>query len=250
MAAGRGLFPGPSKAAEIGLKPGKRKNMDEVFRLQRQLNAFTLKEIGLNYEETITHLELKPLWIENYRKALSAELAELIREVEEHGIGTQNGKVEMIDILHFLVSLSHIVGVHPHDLESELRILSSGIKAPLNPSREESRDLHPAASRAPADGKAFLPCAVKTFLCLDDLQNSLKWKWWAKGGGFKPEKARQAVIELWACFTEICAIFELDRHTLKKIYIAKNQVNFMRQHQQYNEDTKTEEDNRLLEVSR
>jgi len=38
---------------------------------------------------------------QNYRKALSAELAELVREVEEHGIGTQNGKVEIVDMLHF-----------------------------------------------------------------------------------------------------------------------------------------------------
>jgi dimeric dUTPase (all-alpha-NTP-PPase superfamily) len=195
--------------------------MEEIFKRQRQLNVFTLKNIGLDYEHTIGHPDQKPGWIENYRKALSAELAELIREVDEHGIGTQNGKVEIVDMLHFLVSLSHIVGVEPHQIP-----LFAGA----------------------VDGGTFCTCAMRTFLALDDLQSSLKWKWWAKGGGFKPDKARDAVLVLWQCFAEHCVLFALDFQTLKKIYMAKNQINFKRQDQHYNEDTKTEEDNQALGV--
>ena len=195
--------------------------MEEIFRLQRQLNIFTHKNMGGDYEETISHPGEKLIWIENYRKALSAELAELIREVEEHGVGTQNGKIEIIDMLHFLVSLSHIVGVDPHQIP-------------------------PAA--AVAKGDTFASCAIRTFLALDNLQNSLKWKWWAKGGGFKPDKAREAILALWQCFAECCALFGLDFHTLKKIYIAKNRVNFLRQDRHYNEDTKSEEDNQAIEI--
>jgi hypothetical protein len=195
--------------------------MKEIFKLQRQLNVFTLKNIGLDYEHTIAHPEEKPVWLENYRKALSSELAELIREVDEHGMGTQNGKVEIVDMLHFLVSLSHIVGVEPHEV--------------------------PAIAGV-ADGDTFCTCAMRTFLALDDLQCSLKWKWWAKGGGFKPDKARDAVLALWQCFADHCVLFALDFQTLKKIYLAKNQINFNRQDQHYNEDTKNEEDNQALEV--
>jgi dimeric dUTPase (all-alpha-NTP-PPase superfamily) len=195
--------------------------MEEIFRLQRQLNAFTLKNIGLDYEATIGCAQEKVIWIENYRKALSAELAELIREVEEHGSGTQNGRIEIVDMLHFLVSLSHMVGVEPHQV----------------PKVEAS-----------SDGAAFCHCAMRTFLALDDLQNSLKWKWWAKGGGFKPDRAKDAVIELWHCFAEICVLFALDFQTVKRIYLAKNELNFARQNRHYNEDTKTEADNQGLEV--
>jgi dimeric dUTPase (all-alpha-NTP-PPase superfamily) len=195
--------------------------MEEIFALQQQLNALTLRNIGLDYEHTIRHPDEKLIWIENYRKALSAELAELIREVDEHGIGTQNGKVEIVDMLHFLVSLSHLVGVEPHQVPG-----ASGVTT----------------------GDTFCACALRTFLALDDLQSSLKWKWWAKGGGFRPDKAMDAVQELWHCFAEYCRLFGLDPQTLKKIYLAKNQVNFMRQNQHYNEDTKTEEDNQALEV--
>jgi hypothetical protein len=195
--------------------------MKEIFALQRQLNIFTLKNIGLDYEQTIRHPEAKLVWIENYRKALSAELAELVREVEAHGLGTQNGKVEIVDMLHFLVSLSHIVGLIPHEVPISLTLKSEDTLA---------------------------ACAMKAFLALDDLQNSLKWKWWAKGGGFKPEKAREAVLALWYCFAESCALFDMDFSTMKRIYMAKNEVNFTRQSQHYNEDTKTEEDNQALAV--
>lgn len=195
--------------------------MKEIFDLQWKLNVTTLGNIGLDFESTIKDTEQKPVWIENYRKALSSELAETIREVDEFGIGTRNGKIEIVDMLHFLVSLSHIMDIDP----SEVRL---AMKA--------------------ENGESFCACAVRTFLALDDLQSSVKWKWWAKGGGFKEEKAAAAIRELWASFDAMCGVFGLDFETVKKIYVEKNRVNFMRQERNYNEDTKTEADNRSIEV--
>ncbi len=190
--------------------------MREIFEMQWRLNVCTLGNIGKDFVETIGDPDEKPVWIENYRKALSAELAELIREVEENGIGTRNGKIEIVDILHFLVSLSHIVDVRPEE--------TPGFAASQN-------------------GVSFDACAIKAFLALDELQNSLKWKWWAKGGGFKPEKAKNAVLNLWESIEHTCAIFGLGFDELKRIYVEKNRVNFQRQDRNYNEDTKTEADN-------
>jgi dimeric dUTPase (all-alpha-NTP-PPase superfamily) len=191
--------------------------MEDIFDLQWKLNTYTLRKLGLDFGESIRDSEQKPVWIENYRKALSAELAELIREVKDHGMGTDNGKIEIVDMLHFLVSLSHIVELKPSDLP-ESAVSATG----------------------------FDDCAIQTFLALDDLQNSLKWKWWARGGGYQPEKAKHSVTDLWKCFVGICALFHLDMETVKRIYIAKNKVNFRRQDQNYNEDTKTERDNEDL----
>lgn len=192
--------------------------MKEVFELQWSLNAHTLKNIGLDYAAVTTDPETIPTWIENYRKALSAELAELIRDVRQFGIGSQNGRIEVVDMLHFLVSLSHIVAVEPG--------AAMGTQALFAVSFDE--------------------CAIRTFLALDELQNSVKWKWWAKGGGYKEDKAREAVMALWKCFWTACDLFSMDFSDVKRIYIAKNQVNFERQRQNYNEDTKTEEDNRAI----
>ena len=195
--------------------------MRDIFSLQWKLNVHTLSNCGLDFEKTMSDPEQKVVWIENYRKALSAELAELIREVRDHGLSTQNGKVEIIDILHFLVSLSQIVGVGPEETPP----FSAG-----------------------TDGDAFDACALRAFLALDELQGSLKWKWWAKGGGFKPEKARSAILDLWAFLFRACALFGLDFDEFKAIYIAKNRINFERQRKNYNEDTKTEDDNRSIQV--
>jgi len=197
------------------------KGMREIFSMQMELNIRTLANTGKDFEATMNDPEQRLIWIENYRKALSAELAELIREVRSHGLGTQNGKVEVIDMLHFLVSLSQIVGVEPEHIPS---------------------------FSVPENGASFDTCAILAFLGIDELQNSLKWKWWAKGGGFKPQMARSAVLDLWKALVCICAVFRLSFTELKDIYIAKNRINFERQRQNYNEDTKTEADNLSIKV--
>lgn len=193
--------------------------MREIFDLQRGLNIYTLKNIGLDFEEILASPEHKPQWIENYRKALSAELAELVREVRENGFESHNGKVEIVDMLHFLVSLSHLVDVQPSEV---------------------------VVTRYSANGSDFSDCVVRCFLALDELQNSVKWKWWARGGGFKEDKAREAVLHLWSCFHEACDLFRMDFDQLKALYVAKNRVNFQRQDRHYNEDNKTEADNESL----
>lgn len=195
--------------------------MREIFALQRELNIVTLANAGKDFDSTMRDPEQKIVWIENYRKALSAELAELIRDVRENGTGSRNGKIEIIDILHFLVSLSQIVGVGPEDLP------------PFQVER---------------NGTSFDDCAIRSFLAIDELQNSLKWKWWAKGGGFKPEKAKSAILAMWDALALTCAVFNLDFPEFKRIYEAKNRINFQRQKQNYNEDTKTEADNLSIRV--
>jgi dimeric dUTPase (all-alpha-NTP-PPase superfamily) len=193
--------------------------MREIFRLQWQLNDYTLAKIGLDYATTIGSPETKPVWLENYRKALSAELAELVRDVQAHGVGSQNGKIELVDMLHFLLSLSHIVALAPEEVRADA-----------------------------TDVISFPEAALRTFLALDALQNSIKWKWWAKGGGYKETMARHAVLELWQCFDTLCRLFAMDFDTVKRLYVAKNAVNFKRQDAGYNEDTKTEADNEAIKV--
>jgi dimeric dUTPase (all-alpha-NTP-PPase superfamily) len=194
--------------------------MREIFSLQWELNVRTLANAGGNFEVTVNDPDQRLVWIENYRKALSAELAELIREVRDHGSGTMNGKIEIVDMLHFLVSLSQILGVKPEDV-------------PMDQSQ---------------NGASFETCAIRTFLGIDALQNSLKWKWWAKGGGFKPDQATNSILELWQSLFSLCALFNLDFFELKKIYVAKNKINFERQRLNYNEDTKTEADNLSIKI--
>ena len=193
--------------------------MKEIFDKQRELNIFTLRNIGVDYHQVLNDPEQQAHWLENYRKALSAELAEWIHEVREFGPETQNGVVEIVDMLHFLVSISQVAGYEP-----------------------------PQFAIAAQNGATLEKCSVEMFLALDDMQNSVKWKWWAKGGGFKPDAAKTAAASLWTAFAGLCGFFRLDFDTLKRVYIEKNRINFERQRNNYNEDTKTEADNRAIKI--
>lgn len=194
-------------------------SMKDIFQMQMKLNERTLGNIGIEFGEILADEEKKCLWLENYRKALSSELAELVREVQEKGLGSRNGKIEVVDILHFLVSLSQVLGI----------------------SDEEALEL--CVESGPP---SFYPVVIASFLALDELQNSVKWKWWAKGGGFKREKARNSVGALWSCFQSLCTLFDMNGDKVKKIYMDKNRVNFMRQAKGYDEDKKSEEDNESI----
>ena len=52
-----------------------------------------------------------------------------------------------------------------------------------------------------------------------------------------------AILDMWDALALTCAVFGLGFTDLKDIYVAKNRINFERQRQNYNEDTKTEADN-------
>jgi dimeric dUTPase (all-alpha-NTP-PPase superfamily) len=198
--------------------------MRQIFEMQWRLNEFTLNNsCGLDYGKIANDPQDLSAWIENYRKAFSAELAEFLRDIQQKDVGSRNGKVEIIDMLHFLVSLSHLV-----QLDSEEAFALRMLK--------EKSDIS--------------DIVLAAFLSLDDLQNSIKWKWWAKGGGFKPGLAKTAVIYLWISLWEMADAFSLSFEDMKDIYLAKNEVNIQRQMSGYSEDTKTELDNISIKVGK
>jgi dimeric dUTPase (all-alpha-NTP-PPase superfamily) len=65
---------------------------------------------------------LKKKWILNYSRALGQELSELIDSVpwkwwaQYQNFDEQNAKVEIIDMLHFLVSLAQVMGMGAQDV--------------------------------------------------------------------------------------------------------------------------------------
>lgn len=132
------------------------KLLAEIYEKQEALNRRVLANIGVSYDEIMCNAQgecpnLAPEWVENYRKAFSSEYVEYIASDP----ATKNAKIEAIDMLHFLVSLSQIVGIPPYvaiDSTEDLTHFS---------------------------GVNLMRGMVVT---LDNLQNSCKWKWWANGG--------------------------------------------------------------------
>lgn len=88
----------------------------EIFRMQKALNA----RIGVKPDEMTD--EERQTWTLNYCRALSQELAELTDSVpwkwwaKYQKFDQQNARVEVVDIVHFVVSLAQVLGLSADDV--------------------------------------------------------------------------------------------------------------------------------------
>ncbi|MFT5240317.1 MAG: dimeric dUTPase (all-alpha-NTP-PPase superfamily) [Candidatus Promineifilaceae bacterium] len=88
----------------------------EIFEMQEGLN----KRIGVD----VCNLDEKQQieWVLNYCRAMSQELAELTDSVpwkwwaKYQTFDKQNARVEIVDMLHFLVSLAQVMGMSAEDV--------------------------------------------------------------------------------------------------------------------------------------
>lgn len=90
--------------------------LKDIFRMQKALNA----RIGV-HPETMTEEE-QQTWTLNYCRALSQELAELTDSVpwkwwaKYQTFDKQNARVEVVDMIHFVVSLAQVLGLSAEDV--------------------------------------------------------------------------------------------------------------------------------------
>jgi dimeric dUTPase (all-alpha-NTP-PPase superfamily) len=91
--------------------------LEEMFELQRVLNERILKEPSENLDA-----DKKIQWVLNYSRALQQELSELVDCVPwkwwahyQH-FDEQNARVEVVDIMHFLISIARVLGMTAEDL--------------------------------------------------------------------------------------------------------------------------------------
>jgi dimeric dUTPase (all-alpha-NTP-PPase superfamily) len=88
----------------------------ELFRMQKSLNA----RIGV-HTDGMSEAE-KTRWILNYCRAMSQELAELTDSVpwkwwaKYQNFDEQNARVEVVDLLHFLISMAQVLGMGADDV--------------------------------------------------------------------------------------------------------------------------------------
>ncbi|MDR0679779.1 MAG: dUTPase [Puniceicoccales bacterium] len=90
--------------------------LDRIFEMQAKLSA----RLGVNLKNLGEGEKIE--WILKYSRALQQEISELIDSVpwkwwaKYQNFDEQNARVEVIDILHFLVSIAQILGMTPEDL--------------------------------------------------------------------------------------------------------------------------------------
>ena len=89
--------------------------LDEIFRLQQHLN------LRIGVDTTNLTDEERQQWVLNYCRAMTQEIAELTDSVpwkwwaKYQKFDKQNARVEVIDLLHFLVSIAQVLEMGPAD---------------------------------------------------------------------------------------------------------------------------------------
>ncbi len=100
--------PGPS--------PENTDMLRDLFRMQRSLN----ERIGVMTDGMSEEDQTK--WTLNYCRAMSQELAELTDSVpwkwwaKYQKLDIQNARVEVVDMLHFLISMAQVLGMSADDV--------------------------------------------------------------------------------------------------------------------------------------
>lgn len=90
--------------------------LEEIFHMQQALN----RRIGIDLPATTE--EEKTKWVLNYSRALQQETAELVDSVpwkwwdRDQKLDEQNARVEIVDLLHSLVSLAQTLGMSADDV--------------------------------------------------------------------------------------------------------------------------------------
>jgi dimeric dUTPase (all-alpha-NTP-PPase superfamily) len=88
----------------------------ELFRMQKALN----ERIGVLTDQMDEAEKTK--WVLNYCRAMTQELAELTDSVpwkwwaKYQKFDEQNARVEVVDLLHFLISLAQVLGMSADDV--------------------------------------------------------------------------------------------------------------------------------------
>jgi dimeric dUTPase (all-alpha-NTP-PPase superfamily) len=90
--------------------------LEQIFEMQRQLNL----RIGVDTSNLSEDDRQK--WLLNYCRAMSQEIAELTDSVpwkwwaRYQKFDRQNARVEIVDLLHFLISAAQVLGLSARDV--------------------------------------------------------------------------------------------------------------------------------------
>ena len=107
----------------------------QIFDLQKALNA----RIGVETDRIQGNPEEQAKWLLNYARAIQQEAAELTDSVpwkwwaKYQKLDLQNARVEVIDLMHFVVSAAQVLGL---DAEEFHRLYTA--KHAVNQARQES----------------------------------------------------------------------------------------------------------------
>jgi len=219
--------------------------LNDVYRMQRLFNN---QVIGFDIL-AIEKEEDRIRWMRNYLTAYDQELKELLESLDLRcamevrraagALDIRNIKVEIIDMLHFLVSMFQVIGEKEIDAGSladrptELQACFDGLKQAFE--REHGRPLD-----AGTDGEqngALVFVAGRNLVSLGSLLDCLAWKWWARQSVAWDRVRGILYGEIFPQWCMLAVASGMSAAEAGDLYIRKNRLNFERQEKGYKEGT-------------
>jgi dUTPase len=220
-----------------------------IFKMQRDLNIVIGRDtVGATQEE-------RDAWLFGYAFACVDEFYELEDSLDD----PDNAVIEAIDIMHFIVSIYHILNITPEDLVTKPDAL------------QDTENPYALWNMYGAYNKAFIldfKYNVDTFAVfvrseirfalrqLNTVMRNVDWKWWSKtvkedpSRQFKVIMNREPIVDAAkSVFTHLVNIFGCLGQTpddVLNVYKLKWQKNLDRQANDYDVRNKTEEDNQAI----
>ena len=229
--------------------------LKEVYRMQRMFNN---KVIGFDIL-AIEKEEDRIKWFRNYLTAYDQELKELLEslnirwvagrdKVEAGSLDIMNIKVEVVDMLHFLLSMFQVIG------EKEVRSERLGHSpADLNAYFEALRSDFEKANGEELAGRTeeqinrmMVLVAHENLVFLGKLLDCIAWKWWAKQQVRWDEVKTLLYDRIFPQWCMMAIASGMSAEGTEELYFKKNRLNFERQQKGYKEGTynKVDEDGR------
>lgn len=213
-----------------------------IWNLQAFLNNETLKANGYDVQlpdfveaaanNSVQKHGLLHYWIQQYSLCALTEVQEYERELPPNyplpladHTTTVKEELELIDVLHFLVSMAQVSGMSYEDFR--MRLLTSpdtgqDVLEDIQQSTLPITDTHHAIRDAILSVITLLP-----------------WKHWSKKQDFDLEKVRTAIAGAMHQWVSYCRYVDMTPDRILHLYEEKNKVNIERQKSMtYSEDTK------------
>ena len=201
---------------------------NQIFSLQRELN----QKIG---RDTVGEDEQQRHdWVFQYLYAAKVEAGELLDCFDRESLYLRiadkpNAKVELIDIMHFVVSACQLVGITADDIP----FIEHTTRPVFNAAFALDRDLELITTK------------------------QIDWKWWSKSVKADPsrqfkaifdvEKLRSDLIRVFVDMIDVAYRLEMNSSDILSIYKMKHSKNCKRQDDGYDVRFKTETDNEEIQ---
>lgn len=201
--------------------------LKQIFEMQRSLN------ITIGRDTVGADQSIKDEWLHQYIFALEDEVYEFSTSEER-----ENVKIEIVDMIHFAVSICQILDVTAEDIEKDVLFTIGTFRELYHSLHSDSWDTD------------------QLYISIGSLKHQLEFKWWSKFIKKHPDKqfkfikdrevARQCAINILIDIFKIAFVYGMAPHQIFSIYQKKHQVNLDRQKNDYDDRNKTEADNQKI----